>query len=109
MSLCKVYFVSIVFTPTLTKTLKPKVRRRPLSILSGRVYAETVGSGSIPGLVKPSTIKIHWYSQILCLTFNVKRDSAKPPRGMVNSWTGGSLTRKLKYPFSVFWPRQLGK
>ena len=33
---------------------------------------ETVDSGSIPGRVKPKTIKI-WYSQLPCLTFSYKR------------------------------------
>ena len=73
--------------------------------ISGRVDgaspAETVDSGSIPGRVKPKTIKIgihcfpEWRSaikEIVCSLHHL-------------SWTCGSLTRRPKGPFAVSWAR----
>ena len=36
--------------------------------------AETIGSSSIPGRVKPKAVK-HWYSQLACFTFSNKRSN----------------------------------
>ena len=51
---------------------------------------ETADSRSIPGRVKPKPTK-SCYSQLFCLTFNVIRDSVKPPPceavgGPVTAW-----------------------
>ena len=80
--------------------------------ISGRVdrasATEAVDSGSIPGWVKPKTIKIGIHS-FPCLTFSNQRDCVKPPPCVVDRWAGGSLTRRPKGPFAVSWPRQLGE
>ena len=55
--------------------------------ISGRVdgasVTEAVDSSSIPGRVKTKTTKIGIYS-FSCLTFSIKRDSAKPPQCVVD-------------------------
>ena len=48
------------------------------------------------------------YSQLPFLTFSRKRIVKFPPC-VVDRWAGGSLTRRWKGPFAVFWPRQLVK
>ena len=64
--------------------------------MDGASATETVNSGSIPGRVKPKTIKIGIHS--FPATFSNKRDSVKPPPCVVDRWAGGSLTRRQKVP-----------
>ena len=47
----------------------------------------------------------NWYSQLSCLMFSIKKDSAKPPPCVANRWAGGSLTGRPKGPFTVSGPR----
>ena len=69
---------------------------------------KTVDLGSIPGRAKPKIIKIGIHS-FLASSSAIKRVIAKTPQCVVNRWTSGSLTRGLKDPFAVSWPRQLGE
>ena len=71
-------------------------------------HTETVDSGSIPGWVESKTIKLVFIA-FPAWRAAIKRDSVKPPPCVVNRWAGGSLTRRLKGPFAVSWPRQLGQ
>ena len=58
---------------------------------------EAVDSGSIPGRVKPKTIKIRIHSfSVCCLTFSNERDSVKPPPcgRQVGRWQLDSKTER---------------
>ena len=83
------------------------------------IAIETVNSGSIPGWIKPNTIKIGIHN-FPARRSAIKRDSVKPPSCLVDRWAGGSLTRKPKdlylsktavylSSYLASWPRQLNK
>ena len=77
---------------------------KPISNRLDRASATgTLDSGSIPGRVKPKTIKIGIYS-VYAVRSTLKRDSVKPPPSVVNRWAGGSVTRIPKSLFAVSWP-----
>ena len=82
--------------------------------ISGRVdkasATEAVDTGSIPGRVKPKTIKLVFTAFLLDVQQSKGLCEASAVCGrQVGRWAGGSLTRRPKGPFAVSWPRQLGE
>ena len=68
---------------------------------------EAVDSGSIPGRVKPKTIKIVFIASLFDVQ-QLKKQCEIPPC-VVDRRAGGSLTQRPKGPFAVSRSRQFGK
>ena len=69
---------------------------------------ETLDLGSIPCQVKKKTIELGIHS-FLAWRSTWKRDRVKPSPCVQDRYARYSLTRRLKGPFTVFWPSQLSK
>ena len=68
----------------------------PISDQFDKAYAtETVDSGSIPGWIKPTTIK-NWYSQLPSLMFvQNEKVGVKPPPCVLDRWAHCMLKNKM--------------
>ena len=81
----------------------------PISSQVGRASViETLDLGSIPYRVKKKTIELVIHS-FLAWRSTWKRDRVKPSPCVQDRCARYSLTRRLKSPFTVFWPTQLSK